>query len=956
MTRTTDSPRVARSRRRAKGWLITAAVVLLLVVAFFLVARSPAPDVLRGGGNGAGVGAGNGVGNGASGTSAGTQGPGTPGVPGTAATAEIATRCPWLQAAMDRHLSAAALARLVAGRMTLAEKLGEIVLVESGEFENMNAGVPRLCIPALTLQDGPQGVAFGAVDVTQLPSPLGLAATFDPSLARSYGQVQGSEAAGQGIDVIQGPTLNVERVPESGRDYEGFGEDPLLVADIGVADIEGIQSTGTMAMAKHFAVYGQETDRGALDDVVSERALQEIYFPPFKAAVTRAHVSTVMCAYPKLNGTYQCQDPQLLSVLAQWGFTGLVRSDLGSVHDPIAALGAGTDMIKPERVRTLAQLVAEHQLPTASVDAATVTVLTQMFTAGLVGQPGGGSPDTDVATDAHTDFALQVAERSAVLLQNQGRVLPLSPSPDRSLAVIGADASTAPVTTGYGSSRVVAPFVSTPLQAIRQRVGSGARITYVNGGSTTRNLPAVPTSLLTPASGGAHGLTLTLTRTDSDSGAAQSIEMVEPTADLQLSPHPAIKPRLGGSASLPPVERSTHAISLGRGGLSLGAATSPTRTRVILPAGWTDAAATFTGTLTPLRTGLYTVSLQGPGTASLSLDGAPAVSDPLAHGLGRWSQTVSLTAGRHYRVHLAWEPIDKTTPSGESTVVPGTFTLGWQYVSGQIAAAARAAASAHTAVVFAGDFNSESFDRPSLSLPGDENALIDAVASANPRTVVVLNTGGPVLMPWLHRVAAVVEGWYPGEQDGASIAALLFGDVDPAGRLPITFPADQAASPIDTAAQWPGVALTSTYSEGLDIGYRYDHATGVRPLFPFGFGLSYTRFTLSHLRRHADVGGGVSLTVAVTNTGRRAGIAVPEAYVTQPAAADEPPAQLAAFASVAVAPGRTRTVTMSIPSTAFAAYLQGGWTTVPGNYTVAVGQSSSDLPLSFTLPAPSSAP
>jgi len=931
------------------------AVAIAATTLVVLVARSPVPP-------GAGEG-----------SSAATPAPApasaSPGaaVPGAAETAAVAARCPWLASAIGRHESDAALARLVVGRMTLDEKLGEIVLDETNEFENIDSGVPRLCLPALTLQDGTQGVAFGAVDVTQLPSPLGIAASFDPPLAKAYGEVQGNEAGGQGIDVVQGPDLNVDRVPESGRTFEGFGEDPLLVSDMGVADIEGIQSTGAMAMAKHFAVYSQETDRGALDDVVSERALQEIYLPPFKAAVTRAHVSTVMCAYPRLNGTYQCQDPQLQAILDQWGFTGLVRSDLGAVHDPVAALTAGTDLIKPARVHALSALVGEHQLSMAAVDTAATHVVTLLFATGLVGQQQTGSPDADVATEADSDFAQQAAERSAVLLKDSGSVLPLDPSPSRSVAVIGADADVAPVTTGYGSSRVVAPFTSMPLAAIRHRVGTGEEVSYVNGGSTTKNLPPVPSDLLAPVSGGGHGLTLTLYRTESgtattaDTTTGQSIETVEPTADLSLRPHPVTSRRLSGSlAPTGAVDLTHRPTGAGAGGLALGSLASlgslgfrasAGRTRIVLPAGWSDAKATLTGTLTPHRTGLYTVSIQGDGSAELTLDGAPAVSDLLVHGPGRWSQTVSLRAGHAYRMNLSWDPVDTTTPTGEAALVPSNLSLGWEYVSDQIAEAARAAARADTAVVFAGDFNSEAFDRPSLSLPGDENALISAVAAANRRTVVVLNTGGPVLMPWLGRVAAVIEDWYPGEEDGTAVAALLYGDVDPSGRLPVTFPKSEAASAISTSAQWPGIGLVSTYSEDLEVGYRYNQATGVQPLFPFGFGLSYTRFRLGGLSV-ARTAGGVSLGVVVTNTGRRSGTAVPEAYLTYPAAAGEPPDQLVAFRAVTLGPGQSRTVTLPIPASSFTTYLNGSWITVPGLYTVSAGQSSASHPLSVTLPAP----
>jgi len=864
--------------------------------------------------------------------------------------ANIATRCPWLKAALDRHESPTSLARLVLRRMTVREKLGEIVLVHAGANENVNAGVRRLCIPVLTLQDGPQGVAFGAVGVTQLPAPLGIAATFDTSVARAYGQVEGSEASGLGIDVLQGPNLNIDRVPQNGRSYEGFGEDPALVSAMGVANIEGIQSQGTLAMAKHFAVYSQETDRGVLNDAVSQQALEEIYFPPFKAAVDQAHVATAMCAYPQLNGTYQCQNGALLGQLAQWGFTGFVRSDLGSVHDPVAAIVAGTDLIKPATVSRLTTLVREHRLPLPVVDAAVTRVLTQLFASGLVGRQGTDLSDTDVDSPAHAAFALSAAERSAVLLQNTGSVLPLRSTRRRSLVVIGADAGAAAVTTGYGSSRVIAPFVSAPLAAIRRRAGSKTSVAFSNGGSTTGNLPPIPTRYLTPPTGVGHGLTLTLSQTDPD-GRPVSLQAVQPTVDVSLSPHPTAGLLLPGSKPSNPVDRLRNPLAPAPRSLSLGGFPLPPRTHVVLPAGWSDVSATWTGVLTPPKTGLYTFSLQGVGAANLTLDGTPAVSDMLSHGVGRWSQSLSLVGGHPYRLHLDWEPIDRLTPTGETSLTPSSLTVGWEFSGGRIAAAVKAARKADTAVVFAGDFNSEAFDRPSLTLPGDENALIAAVAAVNPRTVVVLNTGGPVVMPWLGQVKGVIEAWYPGEQDGTAIAALLFGDADPSGRLPVTFPNSNTQAAVHSDAQWPGVGLTANYSEGLDVGYRYDHANGIQPLFPFGFGLSYTRFSLTGLSVTRP-NQGAGLRVVVTNTGARSGTDVPQAYLTYPAAANEPPVQLVAFAPVTLGPGQSQAVTLSVPASAFEVYRAGSWTTMPGSYQLSVGESSSDLPLTATVTVP----
>ncbi len=351
---------------------------MLFAILVLLLASSPASDRLA---------------DEITGVTAGGAGPGAAPSSGGTDPVQLARldRCPWLQTAMAHHQSPAALADLVVRRMTLFEKLGEIDLIQTDIRENIDSGVRRLCIPPLTLQDGPQGVSFGAGNVTQLPAPVGLGATFDTAMARSYGKVMGSEALGQGIDVIQGPNLNVARVPEAGRAWESFGEDPLLVSAMGVGEIEGIQSTGAMAMAKHFAVYTQETNRSSLNDLVSQRTLEEIYLPPFKAAVTQAHVSSIMCAYPEVNGTYQCQSAQLLGLLRTWGFTGFVRSDLGAVHDPVAALSAGTDLIKPLDVSQLAALVQQHQLPMSVVDTAVTQVLTEMFAHGLVGGKASGT-------------------------------------------------------------------------------------------------------------------------------------------------------------------------------------------------------------------------------------------------------------------------------------------------------------------------------------------------------------------------------------------------------------------------------------------------------------------------------------------------------------------------------------------------------------------------------------
>ena len=855
--------------------------------------------------------------------------------------------CPWLAAAMTAGQSPASLAELVVGRMTRSEKLGELVLDTSGSYENVNAGVPRLCIPSLTLQDGPWGLAFGDTGVSLLPAPLAIGATFDTTLSEQYGEVLGAEARGQGIDVSQGPNLNIDRVPQSGRADESYGEDPLLTTALGVADIQGLQAEGVMADAKHLVAYQQETNRGALDAQVPVRALQELYLPPFKAAVTRAHVATLMCAYPRLDGVFQCQDPALGLVLEQWGFAGFVRSDLGAVHAPATSLASQVELQKPSSIDELADLVDAGRLTPTTVDGDVVRVLTQMFAYGLVGRAATGAPGTPVATPGHAAFALTAAERSAVLLRNSGQLLPLSPSGLHSVAVIGAAASTHPVTQGIGSSHVVPPFTSTPLDALRTRLGPGTTVRYAEGGSTTRHLPTIPTRYLTPASGHGHGLPLSVGPT---SGPGPTITTLAPVPAAAVEPAPTIHAKGHSEVrSNPPADRPKRIPTDDADGGRLPDLdpTTSRATSIELPPTWPGSKVSWSGWLTPPRSGRYVFSLAGTGSGALTLDGRTAVSDQLPHAVGTWSGSIVLRAGHRYRLSFRWTPIaDATTLD-----VPSIVDLGMAYVGDDIARAVAAARAANVAVVFASDYAAETFDRPTLSLPGDQDALIAAVAAANPHTIVVLDTSGPVLMPWLHRVGAVLEAWYPGEQDGAAAAALLVGAAAPTGHLPVTFPTSDRATAVRTTSQWPGTGLTSTYSEGLAVGYRWNHLTGTRPLFPFGFGLTYTTFAFSKPTVSRS-GTGYTVTVSVANTGRRSGSDVVQAYLTFPERAGEPPGQLAAFQPVTVAPGRTRTVTLTVPGSAFQSFQPTGWTSSRGTYRIAVGDSSASLPLQLAVPAP----
>ncbi len=361
--------------------------------------------------------------------------------------------CPWVAQSRAHTRSPAALAAEVLSRMTLQQKIGFVALAQDPPIESANRGVPSLCIPPLTLTDGPDGIAYDTKGVIQLPTAIGLAATFNPAVTYATGQVAGAEARARGLDVLQGPELNLARVPQSGRTFEAYGEDPDLTAAMGVANVEGIQSQGVMAEAKHFTVYNQETARVVLNQAVTDRALAEIYDVPFEAVIQQAHVASLMCSYGQINGTNVCSDPSLFGLLRSWGFNGFVRSDLGAVRNPAPAIDAGLDLLKPASVPVLTELVHAGAIPIADLDAAVTYTLAAMFAFNLIASPHppAATAEASPAVDAQT--ALSAAESSMVLLKNHGNVLPLSPG-TRSVAVIGSDASTQALTTGRGSSQV----------------------------------------------------------------------------------------------------------------------------------------------------------------------------------------------------------------------------------------------------------------------------------------------------------------------------------------------------------------------------------------------------------------------------------------------------------------------------------------------------------------------
>lgn len=801
--------------------------------------------------------------------------------------------------------------------MSLEEKLAHISTQGFGAKPQPD----RFGIPLLNPNDGPNGFAKGpfpgppspsALGVTAFPNEIVLAATWDRQRASDFGKALGEEWRGKGSSEIIAPTLNIMRTWHWGRSAETFGEDPFLTGQMAAAEVEGLQKEHVIAMIKHFSANNQDWDRvghhpdfTGINEIIPERALHEIYYPGFREAIQSSDAAGVMCSYNQINGTFACNNEQVLSQLKQWGFSGAVTPDaVFALHDPLAALKAGVTYVGPAQL--LNDLLSKGKLSEQKIDSMLYDVLLPIFKLGIYDTAAPGNPTARVSTPAHVALAKHLIEEGSVLLKNNDHLLPIVPGKVKTIAVIGAAAGPQAV-FGEEGPTVWVEKLSVPSEAIAARCGSAIKVSFSNIGSGIRALPLVPSDVLSPPTGTGHGLTGTYFRSGDRSGDAAVTRL---DANIDINSWPA--PELGQmSRSFGPPKLS-----------------------------WS---ARWTGRLTPPVTGDYVFSLDGMGTATLSLDGKPVCQ----------LLKVNFTSAAFGTAHLvAGQPVTLLIEhSNDYAVLGSDLHLGWTPPQAdEFVAALHAAESADLAIVFAGEQLGEGMDKTQLNLPGDQDALIEAVAAHNPHTVVVLNTSTPVAMPWLDNVQAVLEAWYPGQESGVGIASLLFGDADPAGRLPVTFPASAEQGPAAKPEAYPGVNGIARYDEGILVGYRwYDHYQQT-PLFPFGHGLSYTDFQYSNLRVHRS-GASISLSVAVKNVGSRPGSDVVQLYVADPTEAAEPPSQLKGFEKVRLAVGESKTVNIEIPVNHLATWSEEAhaWKISKGTYEFKVGQSSRQILLRKTL-------
>ncbi|MEV0093849.1 glycoside hydrolase family 3 C-terminal domain-containing protein [Streptomyces sp. NPDC050738] len=809
--------------------------------------------------------------------------------------------------------------RKLLARLTLDEKISLVHGATDPERLGQAGylpGVARLGIPELRLTDGPAGVNV-AKSATGLPPVSTLGATFNPRLARDYGAVMGREGRTLGMDVLLAPQIELSRTPLFSRNKDQASEDPYLNALIGVAQVEGVQAQGMLAQAKHFLANNQSvgqngdftTGKGAYDFRVDDRTLHEIYLPAWDAVV-RAGVASVMAAYNHLNGQWNSENKTTLTGIlrGELGFEGFVTSDWGATHS--TSIGAGLDLQMPDGGyfgAALKNAITAGSIPEEALDTAVARILGQYDVFGMLDSTRVPARRR-IDVEAGARVAREVATQGAVLLANDG-ALPLSRTALRDLALIGPTAAQVAISASGERAYGFEDRMVGPLDALRRTAGRDAHIRYAVG----LDLTGTPV----PASAFPGGLTRT-----SVTGTQVTDSTVDFTGDKAFA---------------------------------------------------TGSTQTWTGGFTAPATGEYALHIQGWGAAvSLSLDGTQVVAAatsrdsfvrkwssivPTTDGLDNGRISMRLTAGKTYALNIT------ATGWAESIADRGPVQVRFAWVTPQqraanIRDAAALARRVHTPVLFAYNGAGGSFggatETGSLALPDHQDELISAVAAANPRTVVVLNTGTPNTMPWRRQVAAVLRAGYVGQEGGWATADLLLGRVSPSGRLTVTYPKQLTDHPAHVPGhpeRYLGVDEVVTYSEGIFTGYRGFDRAGTEPLFPFGHGLSYTEFGYTRLsvRRHGD---GLSVAFTVTNRGRRAGAEVPQVYL---GAAHGAPVEMAVkslsgFERIELDPGESRRVTVRIDERLLSYWDTGRsrWVRARGERPVYVGASSRDIRLTGT--------
>lgn len=767
--------------------------------------------------------------------------------------------------------------------------------------------ISRLGIPAMAMADAGQGVRGGMRSTegpaTAFPSGVAMAATWNTELLGRIGKAIGEEAQnkGTGVQVLLGPAINIQRSPLGGRNGEYFSEDPYLAGRLGVGYILGMQSTGCAACAKHYAANNEEVDRDFVNVNVNERALREIYLPAFEAAVKDGHVWSIMSSYNKVRGSHSSANEYLLTEVLKkgWGFDGLVMSDWGGVHETKGAVNAGNDLEMPGpgflKQENIARALKGGQITQSSIDDSVRRLLRMVIRVGLLDSPK--VPDHSMVNSTeHQKLALEAASDGIVLLKNQGNILPLDRDSIKSIAVIGPGAKDFQI--GAAGSPSVQPFYSiSPLAGIQRAVKPGTSVSYAPGSDPGQLVPSevLSTEAKSPGFYAEYFNNQELNGTP-------AFTRVDPVIDFNWA-----KPPVSG---VPQTHFSVR---------------------------WTSKLAAPT-------TGRYTLMLRADDGCRLFLDGKALINRWIESAETSATAQVDLVAGHNYDLRVEYFQAEGDAACHFSWMVPGLP---------QFAEAVNAARQADVAVVCVSTQlqsgspqEGEGQDRPSMALPGNQDDLIRAVSAVNKHTIVVLNNGTPVDMRgWVHRVPGIIETWFPGQEGGSALAAILFGNVNPSGKLPTTFGVRREDYP--DFGNFPGVKGKVNYAEGIYVGYRHFDKKKIAPLFPFGFGLSYTTFSYRNLTVSPPlVNGSRQVSVVIKNTGRISGAEVAELYVHDAdPKIDKPLRELRGFSKVFLAPGESKVVRFSLAPRAFAYCDVPGkqWKADAGIYDIEIGASSRDI-------------
>jgi beta-glucosidase len=789
---------------------------------------------------------------------------------------------------------------------------------------------PAVGLRRLVVSDGPAGVRGERWDErdtsANLPSPTALAATWDDARVERLGRLLAAEARAKGVDVLLAPTVNLHRTPYGGRHFECFSEDPLLTGRIGAAYVRGLQSQGVGATVKHFVANDSETDRFTLDARIGERTLHELYLAPFEEIVRDGGVWAVMAAYNGVNGPTMTENPLLRDVLKQeWGFDGVVMSDWFAARS-LAAAGAGLlDLVMPGPSgpwgEDLVTAVRAGDVPESAVDDKVLRILRLAARVGALADlpPVEAEPWSPAQVAAELRGAAAggfVLARNSPVAGTAEPLLPLSLRAGRRIAVLGPNAALAR-SQGGGSATVFPAYSVSPLEGIRRALGPDVHVEYARGGRSTTRLPvAAVESLRRPD--GHPGTEVRFLGTD---GAVLATEV-----------------RDGASF--------TWQSSYGHGLVMTDVAAIEVHTR-----------------LRARRSGTHLIGGSGLGSFRVTVDGVvvaedrrslPEGADPVEAMMRppQLAAPIHLDVDREVDLVLHHEPADVSgfgDPDSANVVVQLNVDMAVDDRA-ELDAAVDVARSADVAVVVVGtteEVESEGFDRTFLALPGLQDELVRRVVAANPRTVVVVNAGAPVLLPWAADVPAVLLTWFPGQEFGNALADVLLGSTEPGGRLPVSWPSGDAGLPSTRP-----VDGQLAYDEDLFIGHRWYDREDRKPLYRFGHGLGFT--TWEYLSADSEGAGdaGTAVTVRVRNTGARRGREVVQIYAGRPdSCIDRPRRWLAGFAVVDAEPGGEVTATVTVPARAFQHWdvMTQRWTVEPGTFRLFVGSSSGDLPLALDV-------